>query len=488
MSKVAAGRRMVEELVASGVMSQEDLAYCVLSVDPYNDTVWKCNGMPDAQMADQITVQAPDQITIGAPIGQVGNWSFLLVMYPWTNSEDGSAAILQGFDLKGNWMSVASTITNQHIRCPGVTIYRGNDGNRLGPFQLGTAGNDPTPLGIGLDDVHTKGVGRLIGKGVEVYDTSAIVTKQGTATCWRQNCNTVDKQVFLYATPTAGPINAYGVTDGVTFFRPPENVGEANQLFGTQTWRGEDGCYIVAVENTEANPAKMPDLTQPVILSDDFKAGNAGVAPQKVISGTFNAQVVGLGNQILTPATRWNFQPYHQGGIFFTGLHKDATYTIRTKDIYERHPTFNETEIVLYTQRAAGYSPKAMEFRTHSFQSVPVGVPVNQNGLGEFFFNLASDVIPEFLKSTHPLLAAAGKAGGALMKYVTGDTKKEPVRAPRPPKPRKGLPQPNQTSNPQPPQTRQPVRAAMDTRTIPRAPIVGQKRRVRKRAKVRKAA
>lgn len=408
-SKIAAGQRQVDALVSSGTISPQDVGYLIYSVDPFHDNVQRCHGMPDATMSDQVTVNAPYQINFGAPPGTTTPWAFSVVMYPWTNDTTGAPTAI-GYNQVGNWLQTpASPFGSQTLQ--GVSVYRGADGNPLGPFRTATIGN-VAPIGLGLQGVHTKGRNRTLGMAFEIYDTSAVVNKQGTCTSWRQNTN-IDAQSFINVTSTVAFLGV-GTVDVVPMMRPPETVDEANRLLGTVSWRGEDGTYVVAAQNVESHPARLPDLAQPLIMNGDFQQGPVLLPSVQVISGGYNQVALGATlNSVNIPANRWNFQPYHQCGAFFTGLNPSSTYMLRVRYVQEREPSIDEGEITLLTERATGYNPIALEMRTRCMQKMPVACPVGQNGFGDYFWSFVSDIIPSMAGT---FLGPLGALGGSLLK------------------------------------------------------------------------
>lgn len=452
-NKIAAGKKMLAALIRERAISSEDAGYIVLSADPFHDSPQKCSGMPDATMADQITVQAPYQLSFGSPLDPDTPWSFHIVAFPWTTDAQGSAGIAGTYDLTGNWMKQKTSSTNVVNRMPSVSIYRGKDGDPLGPLDVDPSGI--VPIGLGLAPEQTKGLGRLLGFGFEVYDTSAVVNKQGACTIYRQMVNATSEP-FTWLTPNSGgPVASWGVFQGVKFFRPPSTVNEANQLLGTITHRGEDGCYVVLQQSTEDNNARIPTMAQPVLLTQDFSTGVIPTVAQTVLSGGFQQVAVGSAQNANIPLMRWGFVPYNMGGAFFTGLHPLATYTVKVRYVYERLPSVGETEISLFTSRATGYNPVAMEIRTIAQQMLPVGWPVSDNGLGETFWEFISDVGTSLASSINPILGgAAGIIRGVIgyknraavksMNTGGGPVITPPPPPPMPPKPfmpRKALPQ-----------------------------------------------
>jgi hypothetical protein len=347
-------------------------------------------------------------------------WQFLLTTYPWTSGDAGSGPVMVDYDIYGNLLRNASSTPNAHARMPPVCIYTGPGGNNLGPFELAVAGN-VQPVGLGLDNNYAKGSHRVIGWGVEVYDTTAVIARQGTCTVFRQNTNTYNKSTHLYQ-ETPDTLKGIGAISGISLNRPPNSIAEANLLAGTRSWKSEDGCYLVMTQNQEQLLAKQPDDTQPIFYSGDVAPGFRGTVPSHVISGSTYAVPAGENNAIV-PSMVWNMQPYHMSGCFFTGLSHQSTFLIRTVFYVERFPTPDEKDIVLLTKPSACHDPVALEIYDRMLKEMPVGVPVAENGLGEWFYQAIKAVAPALSAIPHPLAQAGAGIANAVMAGMDANSK-----------------------------------------------------------------
>jgi len=114
-------------------------------------------------------------------------------------------------------------------------------------------------------------------------------------------------------------------------------------------------------------------------------------------------------NSVISPAILFNFQPWNMTGAFFTGLAPGATFLIRTVFYVERFPSPDENDLVLVTKPSAKFDPLALEIYDHMVHNMPVGVPVADNGLGEWFYeaikSAASLVLPGITKALTPSMA-----------------------------------------------------------------------------------
>ncbi len=412
-TRINTGQRLLNKLIQSRTISASGAAFCVIAADPYHDVeLPDLCGYPDTQVGQSVVLKVPYQMTVVAPPGTTDTWEMMVHTNPWTCGDTGSASVTTDYLSFGNYLQVSGTQTHTTTTFPPVIVYRGKDGNDLGPFNIGDAGN-VAPIGMGLDDSYAKGCHRVIAWGLEVYDTTAVISRQGTCTVWKQNTNTYNKSAFTFAGPSVGPLSQVGTCTGILLNRPPKNIAEANLLAGTRSWKSEDGCYLVITQNEEQLLAKQPDDTQPIICDGDISPGIRGTTPGNVISGTLNQIPIG-DSAVFFPQVVWNMQPFHQSGAFFTGLSPNSSFLVRTIFYVERFPTPDEKDIVLLTKPSACHDPVALEIYDRMLKEMPVGVPVAENGLGDWFYDAISAAAPILSAMPHPLAKAAGMAAGAV--------------------------------------------------------------------------
>jgi hypothetical protein len=412
MSRINSGLKALNQLVGSRVITPSGADWAVVAADPYHDLeLPNLAGYPDVQDGSSVTLRIPVQMEISAPEGTTEPWSFLATYYPWTCADQGSGPVVADYDCYGNYLKLKTTQPNAVSRLPPVSVYRGKVQSDLGPFELATPGN-AAPIGLGVNDTFCKGSHRQIAGGIEIYDTTAVIDRQGTCTVWRQNTNTYNKASYTYKNAPKNDGNAVGVA----FNRPPKNIAEATLLAGTRSWKSEDGCYIVLRQNQEQLLAKQPDDTQPVLFDGDILPGIRSNVPAHVISGSTQDIAVDE-DSVSFPSVVWNLQPYHMTGAFFTGLSPKSTFLLRFIVYIERFPTPDEQDIVLLTKPSANHDPIALEIYDRMMRTMPVGCPVADNGLGEWFYEAISAVKDISAMIPHPIAQAVSK-GSEMVQYA----------------------------------------------------------------------
>lgn len=416
-NRVNSGEQVLNKLVQTTSLSEAGKDWFLCNTDPFHDKeLPQLFGYPDSQVGSSITQKVPLELEVSMPPGISGNWKALVVTYPITHGTSGE-------EFCNHWKygnQLEKLIDQKRQGLFPVTVYIGPTENDLGPTGVNTL-----ITGLGLPDQLTTGSMRVVGWGLEIHNTTADIYKQGAITAFRQNCSTVNKQVFQSWASSDGVVAIEkSIYEGTMLRRPPKNVNEANQLMNTRTWKAADGLYQVVTMNEESNIAKMPGYTQPVILDWDTRAGaiTIGEHPDPsvpciapiTVPAVFGATGVVPTGATWGPQTSWNFQPYHQSGCFLSGLSPQSTFILRVNWYVERFPTPSEQDLVYNTKPSAHYDPMALRLMGEALRAMPVGVPVGENPLGEWFWKTVSNVLPFLEKANIPVvsaLASLGKSG-----------------------------------------------------------------------------
>jgi hypothetical protein len=410
MSKLGENEKLVHALVDKKCMPDDAASCLVMTCDPFFDgTMPHLNGLPDAKVGKSITSVVTQELQISAPPGTLSNWSMHIQTNPWTADPILPPGLNagNGANFYGNYVEFPAVPKNPLLRWPSVSVWRGPDGNPLGPFDADDPGNVPA-IGVGMPDNYAKGVGRLIGMAMEYYDTTAPLYRSGSVRCYEQPTNAFESKSFIaYANPSsgAGPITQSGGSTAILLRRPPRTPAEANLLLGTVGWKAEMGFYAVLNPIEAEIPAKTVDDTQPVMFDSDFTSGVRGIAPADVITGSTQLLPSAPNARANTPMTVWNMVPYNMKGAMFTGLNPSHTGLLRVRYIYERFPSPDEADIALAAQPCAECCFEYFEIKSRMLRDQPVAVPVEENFLGEWLYNAISTVFPMMKRAIHAITA-----------------------------------------------------------------------------------
>lgn len=407
MSRLGENEKLLHALTNKGCMDSDAAACLTMTVDPFFDgTIPHLNGLPDSKTGKSMTSIITQELQISTPNAALGNWSMHIQTNPWTADPIMPPGLNagNGADNYGGYVQFPTVPRDTLNRWPSVSVWRGADGNSLGPFNADDPNNFPA-IGIGMPDTYTRGVGRLIGMAMEYYDTTAPLYRSGSLRCYEQPTNAFECKSFIsYTNPSGGPLppTQGGGATAIYLRRPPATPSEANLLAGTVGWKAEQGYYCVLNAIEAEIPAKTVDDTQPVMFANDFSSGVRGIVPATVITGSTQL-LPPITPKAVTPLTVWNLVPYNMKGVIFTGLNPNHTGLLRVRYIYERFPSPDEADFSLAAQPCAEYCAEYFEIKTRMLREMPVAVPVDENFLGEWLYNAITSVFPVMKRAIHAI-------------------------------------------------------------------------------------
>jgi len=109
----------------------------------------------------------------------------------------------------------------------------------------------------------------------------------------------------------------------------------------------------------------------------------------------------------------------------------------------ETFPATDDVEILPLATPSAEFDPEILDLYSRVSTDLPVAVPVNENGLGDWFYDAAITAAkylgPILSRAGHPLLQAAGTAANAIyevsqQKPTSGANQTTPNTWEKPPK------------------------------------------------------
>lgn len=420
----------MNRLVSEQKLTRTGKDWLVCALDPFHDNqLSNLEGWPDTEIGASVVrcVKKSFSISVDAALITAGtNWDCHVVLWP--------------FLLEGNFVQVAARLGNlfQGGALPaagniavlgGLQAYCVKPGQ---PLDLSQApGGSTTKIGsTSLDNTYTRGSGRLLGVGFEVHNTTADLYRQGSVAVYRQQALSRDLASLTgYGTITAGgnytaPFSANEVR------HPPATLAECMLVAGSRQWNAEEGVYQVAGFASNENPAYPIGPNTSIVLfnaQDDlegFTNTNGFYYPAPTTPAG------GYGN--FAPVKSYRTHPIHQSGCIFTGLSYQTTLTLNVNFFYESFPSSSDPTILALAKPSAIYDPCALELYSRVLQELPVGVPVRENGLGDWFLDAASQAA----KYIGPILTAlphpVAKGAGMALQYL-GETGQRYVKQQTPP-------------------------------------------------------
>lgn len=381
-------RKSVAKLNAlerSGKLSPDGKAYVIQTADPFHDEDQTPVGMPDTYMARNVVQTVKQKITIrkNANLPE-GNWDVNIFSLPWVNSQrlwryNMIRQVLTGGSGAGeaNYDEVGGIIACQATSGSSTSISK-DTGGSASWFDC-----------VMVDDEFLDGPCRVVSGGFEVTNTTADIYRQGDVSVYRVPEPQRERVSVSIANNAAAPYTSNAVNFSAELHSKfPTNVGEAQYMVGTRTWAASEGCYIPLTLTGLENPVRGTDASSVILrtgpqLSTGFS--QVGLTGEK--DATY------LSNNSPYP-TRCITTPFNMGGAYFTGLSDQSTLTITAIWYIERFPTTLQKQIAVLAGTPAAYDPLAFELYDLMMRTMPVGVMVKENGLGDWFAEVVGNISP----------------------------------------------------------------------------------------------
>lgn len=389
MQKAAQAERTIHAVAKKFGCSELGIEWMDHALDPFKDILKPNAGYPDKNCNPSVIEVVKLDTTITAP--GVANWDCNIFL----------DQMLQ---------KVAQYSTTAYGSANGPAAFAGS-GQGATPYLRGGLVWRTADAGVPLDITTTRGSlevdpalyanedCRVIAVGFEVHDMTQELKKQGALTVYR-----VD-QTTEQPTPIA-LVQDQGVTacipttaNFVRLTNPPSTSAQAVDLVGSQTWEAKEGAYVVPVMNCDTNPAMG--------LRGDYvsySAETSGVfyAPKLVSTGAARLLTLDSASPIAQCPNPWSMS-----GIFITGLDPLAVMKVNLNFIIERFPN-RSSSVKRLAYPSPKFDPATLELYSSIASSLPCGVPVKQNGFGDWIWGIAK--IAGAALSAFPVTKAVGEA------------------------------------------------------------------------------
>lgn len=417
--------RILDKAVTTGTLSSSGKDFLVAALDPFHDSQLKdLQGWPDLETTSSVVRLIKQTINISTNQG-TNPWDCYIDLFPWlnrlnfthTNSTFGGR--------------VDNTVLYDPATTPvnygGLTVSGVASGATVDWSTLNDRIN-----GLSLPNEFAEGTFRIVGIGFEVTNTTAELYKQGQALVYRQPNPSPKPCAFKFHSNDGAGIVDRGTYTCVEYNVPPSNAAQTMLLPGTRSWAAEEGCYVVGTFVGQDNPPVAVNYTCPVM---QFFSGNSDTAfnqpavPAAPITNASNLIIPlplapTIKSRVVNAAQPTLLMPIHMCGARFIGLSPQTTLAVTLNMYVESFPTVAEEGILVLATPSAQYDPVALEIFSHALTYLPVGVPVAENGLGEWFkkaMQFANDYIaPVTDLFGVPLASKAIRGGNKLAsQYIT---------------------------------------------------------------------
>jgi hypothetical protein len=402
--KISKGEHAINKLVRERYISPEGAAWLRVALDPFTDDVVQSPSFPDNSNFAVVTYPLKQSLTFKhPPVVTAGNWDCHICFTPTLGRVPLSVNTTIPSDF-GNWLPINGTIDS----AIGTIEVIGNAPTLALDFINTTSTNNFCGHLEGIADELTDGY-RVVGIGFEVHDTTAVLNKQGLCTVYRVP-ESATPQYMNYCDSNVPYGNFAEGGEVVRFNNPPSNPAQALAFLGTRQWEAKEGAYIVCPMSNAANPFKQFMSTGHYISGADRRT----LKVTQAIAGPSGTQHKFPRNILL---------PYSQCGVMLTGLAFEASITVNLTMYIERAPSsHNSWDLARMARQSAPYDPVALAIYSEALSSLPVGVMVKENGLGDWFMDVVNKITsfatPMLGMIPHPL-AQAGSQVSRVVNQMT---------------------------------------------------------------------
>jgi len=421
MASVARSEKIMAALANRTGISECGQKWLTEALDPFHDTQIDPVGYPDTTASASVIQVVKQSYQLTSPLSSTtANWDCNVVMLPWLNPVQFNNNVQNGGSL---------TPTSNRLVAQQNTVTQTLGGIQVIAAAQGTncdMCNTLTVAGVSYNNTNTipasylQGNQRIVAMAMEICNTTSDLNRQGLITVYRvpipQND---DGTTFNIQNNAISDSQTYiGAAEGVYIPNPPANIAAAQLFPGTKAWNAELGSYQTAVFNTPDVPATGLSFTMPVIYPTS-QTQTLVTAPYFTRTNSIVTATSTLG-YATAPSVAWT--EFDMSGSYLTGLSASTTLTVNYIVYVERFPTQDDLDLIVSAKRSPEYDIKALEAYSIISQSLPVGVPFSENGLGDWFksaVNAASEYLSPVLKMVpHPYAQLANNAIVAA-KHVT---------------------------------------------------------------------
>jgi len=424
--------------------------WCMAALDPYHDTeLENLRGFPDGTGNASIVQVVSETFTIGAPTGlTTTTWDCHASFWPWLDRYNVQLGDFLERSVTSNTSTSLQPVfirgtNNSTVAFGGLTVSSGNSGYTdlfaNGAASFGALSNST----ICPDPAFLQGEYRVIGQAFEFRSVGPDLYKSGSSWLWRQPIPEVASATTgIWATQGTGSANSFSTF--MTVDLPPQTAADVQLIPSTVMLNAKEGAYVVSRFNTVDPPRVDNNAVTPILLS--------GVINTAVTASTGDNIFIAFGGLSSTtafvPSTNYTNQINRQScvnasnfdltGAFIQGLNPQDVLTFSVRWIIERFPSIEEKSILVLAKAPPCYDPIAIEAYSRIVCHLPVGVPVRENSIGDWFRQAAGALTkiaaPILKQIPHPYAQAASKVIGTASKALTPTIVADKPKKPNPAK------------------------------------------------------
>jgi hypothetical protein len=382
---------LLQKFVDNKMLTSDGKTFVINSLNPFPDTQATHVGLPDTTRELSVVYEITQSLSFGS--GAVaGAFDFNVIVWP--------------FDAV---FTAQTVLANDNI-----LTYPGLTGSNYGGVQVVNAATG-TPCTVNSGGAFNVGIlvppaeyqigkYRTIYGGFEITNTSADLYLGGMGAAWSMDTAVPDKSTWFI-----NGVGAAGVLSGYQIPFPPPDYPTVTNMPNTIKLNGRDGCYSTFSYNNDDNKAMISTPSIPVIMRSQYPYLNA-IIPSLTTSAA------------LYTNGPFKMEPRRMTGYYGVGFAQQSTFELNVKWYVESFPDTTNPQILLLAKPSPCYDPFALHIVSEALQTLPVGVPVSENGTGEWFFNVLKEIaqkaLPLIGAIPHPIAKAVGTIGAGLVNLL----------------------------------------------------------------------
>lgn len=404
-------KKTLDELVGTRAMTKPGMDWLICSTDPFHDDRVRCPGYPDTSTVNSVVQTYTTTASISAPNGQTAAWDLHVPYIPVTGSPvTGTPYALPPWAVDA-YGGMGAQVGGQ------IDLYGG-----FNAIVCATSGTDWYVANSGVSNSsvlalppkYASGHYRQIAVGIEAVNTTASLYKGGSLTVYRAPSSRDDGLLKQTTTiPTTSPITLETQCPVEFVALPPSTQAEAAVYTDSRTWSAEDGAYVVVTQSNEENPfltllprnVAIKKVFDSTTVQQDMAASTTRTMWSSIL---VNVAHVNTGNNC-------SVLPFDNCGMILTGLNPNSTIQLTVRYYIERVPATSEPDLLSMCQVPPAYDAVALEIYSRCLAEMPVGVPQNENPLGEWF-----EGVLESIKSVAPKIGGFISNLGNAVSMVGG--------------------------------------------------------------------
>lgn len=381
-------KKILYQLLEGKQLTPEGLKWLFLALDPFHDTEIDPVGLPDGQCTRSLVqcIRKTTTITKPTSLSTGETWDCRVDITPFIqqwNATIGNASLNPGVVLTAGL--APSNLAGSARLTAGVSALKFKTGDPLGAGVTYESNYDL--LLQATDDPR-----RVVAIAFEVENTTPELYKGGTVHYYRFP-TTLDKKANYY---TVGGALSQSAQIATGF---PVALSDVVKDPNTETRKASEGAYVVGTFLDVDN--------QPFC---GYQPGSVSLS--QWTNNVPNQTVLWRQTLGLNPADNdLRLQGINHAGAWFTGLNENSTLTITVKYIIEDLVPISDNVYPL-TRNTPPRDNLALEIYSQALAKVPVGVPVSENPLGEWF-NTVMDAIANYAPKIGSVVPGLGSIIGS---------------------------------------------------------------------------